>query len=385
MYDAASQMQQILHENVPKLVVYENMYLQAYRTDKFTGFVQDYVQGISGQWSNRKVHPKVGDIMAGNLTTAIPTDVDTFNHFSANNIASTRILDNLYSSLYRHGPDSTSTPVNDLATNVLVETHEDNFSIPSGHTRHTFSIVHNAFWTDGTPLTAQDVANTFIYLKESAAYGNPAGTGIANLVSATAKDLYTVVVELDTQSYWDFAHLAYAKIIPYHIYSGIAYSSWNNLTRMRCGPFVLTDSSSPTHVISRYALHHHKAVNPAPVIAEVNDISYEAGTTGHEIVWQVSDDNPLLYTVFRNWTVIDTGVWNTTEIRVNIDGLAVGTYNFTLFLFDSSLNVANDTVWVTVTPAAGGGIDSQVLLIIGVGAGIAAAVIVGVVVMRKQT
>ena len=41
VYNASSWMQRILHEQVPRLVVYENTYNQAYRTDRFTGHVPD--------------------------------------------------------------------------------------------------------------------------------------------------------------------------------------------------------------------------------------------------------------------------------------------------------------------------------------------------------
>ncbi|TFG98052.1 hypothetical protein E4H12_07100, partial [Candidatus Thorarchaeota archaeon] len=37
VYEAAAEMQKILQYNVPRLVVYENMYMQAYRNDLFTG------------------------------------------------------------------------------------------------------------------------------------------------------------------------------------------------------------------------------------------------------------------------------------------------------------------------------------------------------------
>lgn len=379
VFDASAEMQKILHENVPVVVVYERIYLQGYRTDSFEGFVADLAEGISGQWSNRKVYPKAGGIMEGALTTAVSQSVDTFNHFSANTVAAARILDNLYSSLYRRGPDL--SPVADLASSFLIETHADNATVPTGHTRYTIDIVHNAIWSDGMPLTAQDVAHTFIYNKESLAYGNPAGVSLGNLLSADAPSTYRVVIEFDSTSHWDFSKIAYMKVIPYHIYNedtGLGYSGWNTLTNVRCGPFVLTDSIGPTYVIQRYSFYHYAASNPAPVIAPFSDISYEVGTTGHQIVWEVSDDNPLLYSVFRNGTLIDTDLWNGSDITVNIDGLGVGTYNYTLYLFDASLNMASSTVWVTVTPRASGPIfDLRVLLVIGIG--VAAAVTIAVV------
>ena len=386
VYDASLQMQKILHENVPLLVVYENVYLQGYRTDSFTNFIPDISEGISGQWTNRRAYSKTGDIMTGTLRSAISQSVDSFNHFVANQVSSERILDNLYSYLWRLGPDL--TPVPDLATNLLVETHADNIAVPAGYTRYTIDILHNAQWTDGMPLTANDVANTFIYLKESAAYGNPEGMGLTDLVSATAPSTYRAVIEFNSESYWDFAKIAHAKIIPEHIYNqvtGVEYNEWTTLTSVRCGPFTLTDSSSPTYGLTRYAFYHYEATNPEPTVSQPADVSYEVGTVGHEILWEASDDNPLLYSIFRNMTLVDTNVWNGTDISINIDGLAVGTYNYTLFLFDNSLNMVNSTVWVTVTPhsSTSGGLDPQMLLIIGV-AGSAVIVVIIIYAIRSR-
>ncbi|MFW9807160.1 MAG: ABC transporter substrate-binding protein, partial [Candidatus Thorarchaeota archaeon] len=66
VFDAARAMQHILHENVPRLVVYENTYLQAYRNDQFTGHVEDISEYISGPWTMRKIH-KLDDTLGGTV------------------------------------------------------------------------------------------------------------------------------------------------------------------------------------------------------------------------------------------------------------------------------------------------------------------------------
>ncbi|MHA2236598.1 MAG: ABC transporter substrate-binding protein, partial [Candidatus Thorarchaeota archaeon] len=55
VYEAAQEMQNILQYNVPRLIVYENTYMQAYRNDQFTGHVEDFSQYISGPWTMRKI------------------------------------------------------------------------------------------------------------------------------------------------------------------------------------------------------------------------------------------------------------------------------------------------------------------------------------------
>jgi ABC-type transport system substrate-binding protein len=178
VYEAASEMQENLQYNVPRLVVYENTYLQAYRNDKFTGHVEDFSQYISGPWTMRKIHWLNGS-PGGQIPVAIGQEPDSFNIFTTNSAYSTTILSNLYSSLYKQGPDLTPWP--DLVDSMQVETHADNVAVPSGYTRYTIDIISNATWSDGIPLTAEDVVFTFIYLDESAAYGNPAGAELMGL------------------------------------------------------------------------------------------------------------------------------------------------------------------------------------------------------------
>ena len=58
---------------------------------------------------------------------------------------------------------------------------------------------------------------------------------------------------------------------------------------------------------------------------------------------------PSNYTLYRNDSLIDSGLWYGGAITANVDDLAVGTYNFTLVVWDQGGNEASDSVWVTVT------------------------------------
>ncbi len=89
-----------------------------------------------------------------------------------------------------------------------------------------------------------------------------------------------------------------------------------------------------------------------PEIEHPGHIEYEADTTGHSITWHVSDLHPGSYELYRNGTLIDTGAWETSTISITIDGLEVGTYNYTLLVRDLAGNVASDTVMVIVHPSS---------------------------------
>jgi ABC-type transport system substrate-binding protein len=249
VYEAAAEMQRILTWNVPRLVVYENTYMQGYRNDQFAGHVPDLGRYITGPWTMRKIH-NIDETFGGTVNIAIGQEPDSFNIYVTNSAYSAAVLENQWSSLYSYGPDL--SPVKDLAESLLTETHSDNPAVPVGHTRFTVDIIQNATWSDGVPLTAEDVAFSMTYAFETAPLGNPAGSDIGDLYSATNPTPYRAVIEFTTESYWHFSNFAYDTIIPYHIFNdvdGIGYAGWNTWNpvfnpddpNVNCGPYIFTD------------------------------------------------------------------------------------------------------------------------------------------------
>jgi hypothetical protein len=133
------------------------------------------------------------------------------------------------------------------------------------------------------------------------------------------------------------------------------------------------------------------------------DIQYEVGDTGYSITWTPTDDHPESYEIFRNGTLVASGDWNTTgeDIAIIVDGLAIGTYNYTIVIYDMAGNSANDTVIVQVLPATTPTTTASVsttptttttttpppdntLTIIMIG-GIAAGVVIIVIILKKRS
>jgi len=362
VHEAAAEMQKILHYNVPRLVVYENTYLQAYRNDRFTGHVEDLGRYISGPWTMRKIH-KLDGSFGGTVPIAISQEPDSFNIYVTNSAYSAAILSELWPSLYGFGPDLNPWP--DLATSMITETHSDNAAVPDGHTRFTIDIVQNATWSDGVPLTANDVAFSYTYAYESAHYDNPAGTDVRDLVAAYAPNPYRVVVEFNTESYWHFSNFAYDTVIPEHIFNdvdGIGYEGWNTWNpvfdpadpNVNCGPFLFTDyEAGDFYEITYNPTYHYRPVDVRPtvhhpVITFVPDISYIVGTTGHEITWFIDDDDPDTYQITMNNTLRESGTVDSNSITHNIDNLPVGNYTFTLTVVDQMGNSGRSTTHVYV-------------------------------------
>jgi ABC-type transport system substrate-binding protein len=246
--EAATAMQLILHENVPIVVTYVQTVLQPYRTDTFTGHVPDLAHYLTSQWTWRKIH-QIDGTRGGTVKVNLRLH-ETFNVFMQDTVYSYEVMLNLWPTLYSRDPEQDPLPY--LAKNTLIETHPTNSDVAEGNTRFTIDIVQNATWSDGTPLTAEDIAFTYTYLLETIKYGNPSSVRLGDLVAAYSQTPYRVIIEFSTESYWHFSNIAYKKIIPKHIFNpddGIGYEGWNEWNpvfnpshpHVTCGPFILTD------------------------------------------------------------------------------------------------------------------------------------------------
>ncbi|MGY5878667.1 MAG: right-handed parallel beta-helix repeat-containing protein [Candidatus Thorarchaeota archaeon] len=104
---------------------------------------------------------------------------------------------------------------------------------------------------------------------------------------------------------------------------------------------------------SRNGIDHYPGRIDFIRVVEVSaaaDQIYTVGTTGHNIVWETNCTYPSLLTVFRDGDVQRQEAWDGSTIVHNIDGLTVGTYNYTLVILDGFAGIASDTVIVTVSP-----------------------------------
>lgn len=223
--EAAYEMQKIWIYECPEIVCYENVLLSAYRTDKFEGWVNSPIDGVPGWWTNYKVHlkPDQGGPFGDTLRWSNSLDIDSFNFMITTSQYSANIQNQLYDSLIVPGPDGMN--VNILAESYTIETHADNPSIPVGYSRFTFDILQNATWTDGVPLTADDVAFSLNYFRDSP--GNPFGFDLTEMTASYAPTTYRVVIEFSTESYWHLTTVGYKPIIPKHVFENVGLDGWN--------------------------------------------------------------------------------------------------------------------------------------------------------------
>ncbi|MFW9807345.1 MAG: Ig-like domain-containing protein, partial [Candidatus Thorarchaeota archaeon] len=87
-----------------------------------------------------------------------------------------------------------------------------------------------------------------------------------------------------------------------------------------------------------------------PVLNSPSDVEFTVGETGYMITWDPTDLRPATYEVFVDSVSTYSGDWNSSSelITINLDGLGVGTHNYTCVVYDDAGNNAADTVNVIV-------------------------------------
>lgn len=79
------------------------------------------------------------------------------------------------------------------------------------------------------------------------------------------------------------------------------------------------------------------------------NVEYDDGSGGNEISWTAVENNPDTFIIYLDEVVVETDdYFNNSIITVDIDGLDIGTYIYKLSLIDTTGNVFNTTVTVTV-------------------------------------
>lgn len=90
----------------------------------------------------------------------------------------------------------------------------------------------------------------------------------------------------------------------------------------------------------------------APVIDPDEDLSYEEGYTGFSITWGVEENNPLWYNLTINGDLFINGTWRGENITIDVDNLAVGSYEYNMTFSDFFGSLSYAIIIVTVTPDA---------------------------------
>ena len=90
-------------------------------------------------------------------------------------------------------------------------------------------------------------------------------------------------------------------------------------------------------------------INPPPTINHPEDISYQEGETGNEIIWIATDNDPATYTITQNGVQVETGTWTSgSPITINVDGLLLDeAADYIITVSDQKGQTVTDTVSVS--------------------------------------
>ena len=120
---------------------------------------------------------------------------------------------------------------------------------------------------------------------------------------------------------------------------------------------------------------------------------FETGTFA--LYWEVSDINLENYIIYLNGTEVDSGDleggWQTINYEVLLDGLSVGTYNYTIVVTDIVGHTISDQALLVILPSptdhttpTGNGVTLDFLPIVTIVGGAVVVIIVIVVIMKRR-
>jgi len=169
----------------------------------------------------------------GTLIVRIGGDPVSFNPTISSDDNLYKPAQNFYNRLVKL--DASKQIIPDLATSW--EVSEDAMEI-------TFHLVEDAYWSDGEPITAEDVAYTFTYVKE-----NPTcyfSSKMANVESVEAVDEHTVVFRMALPDVSMIARLGWygTFVLPAHVFDNGQSWDENPATTnptVFSGPFLLSE------------------------------------------------------------------------------------------------------------------------------------------------
>jgi|GEM_PF-2007347 len=86
-------------------------------------------------------------------------------------------------------------------------------------------------------------------------------------------------------------------------------------------------------------------------VENMSNLTYVVGTIGHAITWIITDSSvgTTSYSILRNGTQVSTGSWASgVAVRIDVDGLLMGLYNYTIIASNGLGSSRQDTVIVSV-------------------------------------
>lgn len=174
------------------------------------------------------------------LRVGLPGFPDSQNPGNAWLTEATDLVELVYSSLVKM----------DFAGNYYPDLAQS-WSVSDDGLAWTFVLEPEAVWSDGTPVTAEDVAFTLLAYKEWADFGYMSGY-TKHMADVQATDEHTVAITLDTPVPNFESQVMYTYILPKHIWEPFAGDldaavAFENAEMVGSGPFRLKEFQQGEH------------------------------------------------------------------------------------------------------------------------------------------
>ncbi|MDH7477865.1 MAG: ABC transporter substrate-binding protein [Candidatus Bathyarchaeota archaeon] len=312
--------------------------------------------GVSDWWTFLNAHPD--DVERGGvLRFGMLSELDHINPITQYSTWDMFLATALYGTLIIRNP-FTGEYIPWFARNWTIGTWDNEGETA---TKITFNLFENLKWSDGNPLTSEDVAFTMKYMYDTGQTFYPYVEMIDDIDTDTphieTPDPYTITIYFSVESIWFLEMVGFVPIVPKHVWESIPpdqveelgeYVTTGNLTGS--GPYVIAGHEpnqwwllranpyffrySPFHDISEREIQPKKTIigqgykmNITVTVTNIGDF-YETTTI----------------TLYANTTPIG-------NTNLNLESLASQTITFT---WDTSgYAKGNYTIWAYVEPVPG--------------------------------
>lgn len=217
--DAAYEAQEILSWLQPYIPLYSRPYIDAFRSDRVTGYVPHLGFGAASNASNSIWTPLnirlVDQERGGTVRWLLEQEPGNLNILVGTSTYDARIFGLVY------GPGLIASEPIDNQDFPWEATHWEvgTWVTPEGNeaTKITYHLRDDVVWHDGVPFTAEDVKFTMDYMKEQRVPKYQAAW--TNYSHSEVHDPYTITVYFDNVSYWHTYNVA--SFLAKHIWEGV--------------------------------------------------------------------------------------------------------------------------------------------------------------------
>ncbi|MFX0013277.1 MAG: ABC transporter substrate-binding protein [Promethearchaeota archaeon] len=230
----------------PQIVVYNDVIINAYRTDRFTGFFEFKGLGTSSgenPYVATKVHLKesLGGPYGGSFKYCLSGEMNTWNPYQQKTKYESTVFQYIYETLWNLDP-LTWDPIPGLAYDWKIEQTSASGDIREGQ-KFTFYLYQDETWHDGESFTAADV-NHSIYMWRDSPYHTPKMWDIYKTELPEGPDGHVIEIYVNETGYFEWVDTTQFYITPKHIWQEVenvtAYNPAINEV-IGTGPYRLAD------------------------------------------------------------------------------------------------------------------------------------------------